>query len=143
MPEEQRSILLVDDELVIALNEKQVLEKFCYRVTIAANRTDALAALETGPSVDLVLMDIDLGSGMDGIETARRILDRVDLPVVFLSSHTESSIVEQTETVSSYGYVVKSSNAAVLDASIKMAFKLFVARRELEKRGKEIGRAHV
>lgn len=82
--------------------------------------------------IDLILMDIDLGRGMDGTETARKILGRHDIPIVFLSSHIEPEVVEKTETITSYGYVVKNSGSIVLDASIKMAFKLHAAHKAIE-----------
>ncbi len=72
-------------------------------------------------------MDINLGSGMDGTETAQRILMSINVPILFLSSHTEKEVVEKTESITNYGYVVKNSSITVLDASIKMAFKLFDA----------------
>ena len=72
-------------------------------------------------------MDINLGAGIDGTEAAAIILGQRDLPVVFLSSHTEPEVVAKTEKITSYGYVVKNSSITVLDASIKMAFKLFEA----------------
>ncbi|MFN2312796.1 MAG: response regulator, partial [Spirochaetia bacterium] len=77
--------------------------------------------------IDLILMDINLGSGIDGTQAAELILQNHDIPVVFLSSHTEPEVVEKTEKITSYGYVVKNSSTTVLDASIKMAFKLFDA----------------
>lgn len=81
-------------------------------------------------------MDIDLGAGMDGTEAARLILGLRDLPLVFLSSHTEPLVVERTEGLTSYGYIVKNSGETVLLASIKMAFRLFQARAELRDREK-------
>jgi PAS domain S-box-containing protein len=73
-------------------------------------------------------MDIDLGSGMDGTEAAQAILSDREIPVVFLSSHTEPEVVDRTEKITSYGYIVKTSGETVLIASIKMAFRLFEAR---------------
>lgn len=70
-------------------------------------------------------MDIDLGKGIDGTDAAQIILQSREIPVVFFSNHTESEIVEKTEKITSYGYVVKNSGETVLLASIKMAFKLF------------------
>ncbi len=84
--------------------------------------------VEKTPAIDLVLMDVNLGAGMDGTETAALILKDRDLPVVFLSSHMEPEVVAKTEKITSYGYVVKDSSITVLDASIKMAFKLFEAK---------------
>ena len=64
---------------------------------------------------------------MDGTEAAQEILKHLEIPILFLSSHTEKEIVEKTEAITNYGYVVKNSTFTVLDASIKMAFKLFDA----------------
>jgi PAS domain S-box-containing protein len=83
-------------------------------------------------------MDIDLGEGMDGTEVARAILQDHDIPVVFLSSHIEKEVVEKTEKITSYGYVVKNTGITVLDASIKMAFKLFEAHSSISRQKIEI-----
>lgn len=121
------NLLLVDDEALLALSTKLMLEKRGYRVLAAYSGEEAVATFTATPEIDLVLMDINLGPGIDGIAAAAQILETRNLPVVFLSSHTEREIVEKTEQVTSYGYVVKNSGITVLDASIKMAFKLFNA----------------
>jgi PAS domain S-box-containing protein len=126
--EKQKTILLVEDEAIIAMAEKMTLEKFGYRVLAVHHGEDAVTAVAKTPAIDLILMDIDLGKGMDGTEAAALILKERDLPVVFLSSHMEPEIVAKTEKITSYGYVVKNSSITVLDASIKMAFKLFEAK---------------
>lgn len=125
--EAPKSILLVEDELLIATVEKKALEKLGYTVLIAASGESAIELFAANPAIDLVLMDIDLGEGLDGTQAAERILGLRHIPVVFLSSHTEASVVRKTENITSYGYVVKNSSDTVLDASIKMAFKLFDA----------------
>ncbi|MCP4130186.1 MAG: PAS domain-containing protein [bacterium] len=128
-------ILLVEDEPITAMMEKKNLEEYRYAVTHVHTGEEAVkAALEEKKPIDLILMDIDLGSGIDGTEAAEKILTQTDIPVVFLSSHTEPEIVEKTEKITSYGYVVKNTGMTVLDASIKMAFKLFEAKiKEREK----------
>ncbi|MFP4563062.1 MAG: PAS domain S-box protein [Spirochaetia bacterium] len=131
-----KKILLVEDEALIAMAEAQMLEEHGYEVVTAYNGESAIEAVDSDPDILLILMDIDLGKGMDGTEAAEQILNRKDIPVVFLSSHTEPEVVEKTEKITSYGYVVKDSGANVLDASIKMAFRLFDARMK-EKEHKE------
>ncbi|MBU4268363.1 MAG: PAS domain S-box protein [Acidobacteria bacterium] len=126
--EKQKTILLVDDEAIIAMSEKTALEKYGYNVITALSGEEAVTAVETTPAIDLILMDINLGAGLDGTEAATIILRQRDIPVVFLSSHMEPEVVEKTEKITSYGYVVKDSSITVLDASIKMAFKLFEAK---------------
>jgi PAS domain S-box-containing protein len=126
-----KTILLVEDEAVIAMNEKIELEKCGYRVITAFNGLCAVEAGKSDPSIDLVLMDIDLGNGMDGTRSAQLILEARDIPLVFLSSHTELELVNSTEQISSYGYIVKQSGITVVDASIQMAFKLHESRKKL------------
>jgi len=134
----RKKILLVEDEALIALNEAKTLEKYGYEVVTAYSGKKAIEAIGSDHDISLILMDIDLGKGVDGTEAAAQILNKRDIPVVFLSSHTEPEVVEKTEKITSYGYVVKNSGATVLDASIKMAFKLYEAYRSYNKRNQEL-----
>jgi len=129
----KKTILLVDDDVFVAMAQKNMLEQHGYAVFMVHRGEDAVRIFGTVNTIDLVLMDIDLGKGMDGTESARAILEHKDIPVVFLSNHADPEIVERTEQVSSYGYVLKNSGPTVLLASIKMAFRLFDANKLAEK----------
>ena len=132
--EDKVSLLLVEDEVIIAMSEKMELENYGYTVHYVTTGEKAVqTVLDNILPVDLILIDIDLGSGIDGTQAAEKILTIKDIPVVFLSSHTEPEIVEKTERLTSYGYVVKNSGIVVLDASIKMAIKLFQEKKERRK----------
>lgn len=126
--------MLVEDEAIIAMAEKRTLEKAGYRVLTASNGRKAIEMANKGHTgdIDLILMDIDLGSGMDGTEAAQIILEEQEIPLAFLSSHTEPGVVKKTEGITSYGYIVKHSGDTVLLASIKMAFRLAETKRELQ-----------
>ena len=168
--EKKKTILLVEDEIIIAMAAKMSLEKYGYNVVTINNGEKAIQVItkdavefvilpeskqtslknfgynvvlvntaekaievfQGQSEIDLVLMDIDLGEGMDGTQAAEIILKKRDIPILFLSSHTETDIIEKTERITSYGYVVKNSSITVLDASIKMAFKLFDANTKLK-----------
>jgi len=139
-------VLKEDNVLELAFlpeSKKVPLETIGYSVITASSAEKAVELFEEHSEIDLVLMDIDLGKGMDGTEAAGIILEYREIPILFLSSHTEPDVVEKTEKITSYGYVVKNSSITVLDASIKMAFKLFDAnsklKRELQER-KEVER---
>ena len=132
-----KTILLVEDEIIIAMMELKLLEKEGYRVIHAANGEEAIDIVNNSP-IDLILMDIDLGKGMDGTETAREILRTHNLPIVFLSSRTEKDIVQKTEVITSYGYIMKNSGIIVMDASIKMAFKLHEANERTQREKEQL-----
>ncbi|MFP4563955.1 MAG: PAS domain S-box protein [Spirochaetia bacterium] len=138
-----KKILLVEDEALIAMNEAAILTETGYKVITAYNAQKAVDAVRK-EEIDLVLMDIDLGRGrMDGTEAAQIILEEKDVPIVFLSSHTEPEVVEKTEGITSYGYIVKNSGETVLLASIKMAFRLYDAHMELKRQKEHLNTALV
>jgi len=88
MADEGKTVLLVEDEAIIALNEANRLKEYGYSVSHASTGEKAIEIVDSGPdSIGIILMDIDLGQGMDGTEAAQRILERYDIPVLFLSSH--------------------------------------------------------
>jgi two-component sensor histidine kinase/CheY-like chemotaxis protein len=128
-----KTLLLVEDEPVIALGEIYTLRGEGFEVIHAKTGEEAIGIIAGGAAIDLVLMDINLGPGMDGTEAARLILAACDLPVVFLSAHTEKEVVERIDGVTNYGYIVKNLGPTVLLSAIKMAFRLHEARLELER----------
>jgi len=127
-----RRILLVEDEALIAMAEARMLKKYGYDVITASNGEKAIETVDSDRGISLILMDIDLGNGIDGTEAAERILASHDLPIAFLSSHTEAEVVEKTEGITSYGYILKNSAETVLLASIRMAFRLYDAHLEVK-----------
>lgn len=134
----KKKILLVEDDALIALMESELLQGGGYEVVTALNGEQALEIFRSAPDLDLVLIDIDLGPGIDGGETARRMLAEKDIPVVFISSHTEPEILAKTEAITSYGYIVKGYSETALFASLNMAFRLHAAHQELLKKKSEL-----
>lgn len=122
-----KKILLVEDEAIIAFMEKETLSGFGYIIITAGSGDEAVRIVSKDAAIDLVLMDIDLGNGMDGTDAAKEILDIRNIPIVFLTSHSERSMVEKVRGITRYGYVVKNSGDFVLQSSIEMAFDLFEA----------------
>ncbi len=122
--EKQKTILLVDDNAIVAMNDSMKLKEYGYKVVHVLTGQKAIeAASDTKTVIDLILMDINLGEKIDGTEIAKIILKEHDIPLLFHSNHIEREIVDRTANITSYGYVVK-DGITVLDASIKMAFRL-------------------
>lgn len=141
-PEKPITVLLVEDEAIIALAEKRILERNGFSVLLAHSGEKAIEAAAQHRDIGLILMDINLGKGIDGTEAAGAILKTIDVPLVFLSSHTEREVVDRTEDITSFGYIVKNSGETVLIASIKMALKLFEAQRSIKAQGLAIENAY-
>ncbi len=114
-------ILVVEDEAIIANDLKRQLERLDYEVVgIADNGRDALAmASEARPS--LVFMDIIIQGPLDGIRTADELSRRVDVPIVFLTAHSDAATVRRARQVRPYGYLVKPFDERDLHTTVEMA----------------------
>ncbi len=130
-----KTILLVEDDAALASGERERLESRGYRVLRAASGKEAVAlAGSAEEAVDLVLMDLDLGPGLDGAEAASEIVSAREVPVLFLTSDEDEAAARKADGIAHYGYADKGSGAAALDASIKTALRLFESlRREKAK----------
>ena len=111
---ERKTILLVEDEGIIAMTGAKTIEGFGYRVIIANSGEKAVRLALDDKSIRLILMDINLGKGIDGTEAARQILSKRTIPIVFLTSHSEKDYVERVKEITRYGYVIKDSGDVVL-----------------------------
>jgi CheY-like chemotaxis protein len=103
-----QSIFVVEDDALIALRNYELLTKSGYEVPqIFASGEDLLDHLERSEPPDLILMDIGLNGKIDGIETARRVRQRHNVPVIFLTAYIDEQRMMRAKEISPYGYIVK------------------------------------
>ena len=88
MGQEQKNILLAEDDSIIATSQSVRLKDYGYGVVHVLNGQKAVEILNETIVIVLILMDINLGKGIDGIETAELILKKHDLTILFISNHT-------------------------------------------------------
>jgi CheY-like chemotaxis protein len=117
----KETIMVVEDEGLIAYHLKEVLEKNNYRVpsTVATGEAAVKAAYDHNP--DLVLMDINLAGEMNGIDAAQRIRDDFNIPVIFLTAYGDDQILEDAKSADPYGYILKPFNERELVVGIEIA----------------------
>jgi len=112
-------VLIVEDDGVIALHTADVLEKAGFSVlTPVAYSEEALKHLDAPPLPDLFLMDIRLAGKIDGIETARQIMERSGTPVIFMSAWSDNPRIIRAALTKPYGYLVKPVNDRELLATV-------------------------
>ncbi|MBN2738290.1 MAG: PAS domain S-box protein [Spirochaetales bacterium] len=129
-----RHILLVENESIIALDLTKKLRSWGYGAEYVLTGKRSLEVIASGTQIDLIIMDIDLGKGMDGTEAAREILKKHNVPIIFLTSHTEKEMVEKVRGIKYYGFVLKSTGDFVLQSLIEMAFDLFETHHQVSER---------
>jgi two-component system, response regulator PdtaR len=102
------SILVVEDDGLIALRSQELLTKSGYTVPdLFASGEEVLEYLEGAVLPDLILMDIGLSGTLNGIETARAVRKKYDIPVIFLSAYSNDQRIADARDVSPYGYIIK------------------------------------
>lgn len=123
----QSKIMIVEDEFVVSLDLRHMLEDLGHQVvaTVARGEEVLSAALQKKP--DLVLMDIQLAGEMRGTEAARLLSQAMDVPVIFLTAFCEESVLQEAEKSCPYGYLIKPFDRRELAATIRMAGVKFCA----------------
>jgi DNA-binding NtrC family response regulator len=117
----RKRILIVEDEPIVQVHLRKVLDEIGYDVVDAVTTADeALRAAETH-ELDAVLMDIRLAGDRDGIETASELRGRHDLAIVFLTAYADEKTVKRTEAVGAMGYLVKPFTTPQVRAALATA----------------------
>ncbi|NBB90570.1 MAG: response regulator [Spirochaetes bacterium] len=129
-------VLLVEDEAITAEHVCLNLAGEGYAADFVVSGEECISRLETDPSYDIVVMDIDLAPGhMTGAEATREIRTRHDLPVVFYTGHTDAQTVVPTRTADAYGCVFKADgDLQVLVSSIEQAVRRWRAEHSMSRR---------
>jgi len=141
----KKSILIVEDESIVAQDIASALESAGYTVAgIAASADEARALLQLNKPM-LVLLDILLNGNDTGIDLAGE-MKRDDIPFVFLSANSNRRTFERAKATEPYGFLVKPFRerelVMMLDIALhrhqKAAESEFAAQQRLEKKLQEL-----
>ncbi len=114
-------ITIVENESIVALQIKAELEKLGYAVAgVHASGDNAVEGIKTAKP-DLVLVDIKLTGTMNGTETAERIKKEHGIPVIFLTTNSEESVIGRASLTEPYGYILKTARGQELQMAVQMA----------------------
>jgi two-component system, cell cycle sensor histidine kinase and response regulator CckA len=126
-------ILIVEDEAIVAEDLSQKLRRLGYEVVgvTASGEASLASAREHRP--DLVLMDIRLQGPMDGVEAARLLRREYDIPVFYLTAHSDSTTLQRAKLTEPFGYILKPYETRQLETQIEMALYKHQADREVQR----------
>lgn len=118
-------ILIVEDELIIALDIKEILNEEGYDAIInIVNVEDAITAIENyNPS--LVLIDINLKQDKDGIDLGTYLLQKDKVPFIYITSYSDKSTLERVTETRPYGYIVKPFKPIDLKTTVSIVLNNF------------------
>ncbi|HVG01355.1 MAG TPA: response regulator, partial [Nitrospira sp.] len=115
------SILIVEDEPIVAKDIQLSLQRLGYRVPATATSGEEAICKAGVIQPDLILMDIVLKGNMDGIETTLQIRRKQDVPVIYLTAYADSHTLERAKVSSPAGYMLKPYQANELRTTIELA----------------------
>lgn len=113
--------VVIEDEAVIAETLRMMLEDLGYIVPDPAmNPVDGMETV-VREQPDIILMDVNLNSDIDGIQLAAEVKKITDVPIVFITSYADSDTIERAKAISPAGYLVKPFTAQDIYAAIEIA----------------------
>jgi FOG: CheY-like receiver len=101
------NILIVEDESIVALDIKDKVERLGYNVLAVVSSGEKAIEEVKKVQPELVLMDIVLKGEIDGIETARQIREHFDIPIIYLTAHSDTQTLTRAKITGPFGYLVK------------------------------------
>lgn len=116
-------ILIVEDEQIIALNMRESLESLGYRVSAIASSASKAIEKATTLRPNLVLMDICLKGAMDGIEAAEYIWTTLQIPVIYVTGHSDPNTLNRATATAPFGYILKPIREKELYIAIETALQ--------------------
>ncbi|MBT3755955.1 MAG: response regulator [Candidatus Cloacimonetes bacterium] len=127
----KRKIYLVEDSSLLALSLKKKIEEFGHEVVgISADGKHAIKEI-TEKEIDLVLMDILLNGELDGIEIAHKINNIKNVPIVYLTGHSDQQKTHRAIATNPLGYIIKPVSYPQLKITLEMVFNKIEVDKEL------------
>lgn len=138
----QSKILIVEDEIIVAMDLEETLARLDFELIGAANSPEEARGFFAEQAPDLIVCDINLNADIDGIELMKELRQQGDFKVIFLTAFHDEKTIAKTMEVDASFYLVKPFNENQLKASIQIALSQkanhqveqpdFLSARELE-----------
>ncbi|MEM9823778.1 MAG: response regulator transcription factor [Bacteroidota bacterium] len=116
-----KRVLIVEDDAIISEDLQTCVENLSYELAgVAYDSPTALDLLAT-QSFDIVLLDINLGGGKDGVDIAEQINTHHKIPFIFITAYSSKSVLERAKRVRPMGYIVKPFSEGDIFSAMEIA----------------------
>jgi diguanylate cyclase (GGDEF)-like protein len=128
------SILIVEDEGIVAQDLKEALSRLGYRIAGIASEGNQAVAMAEQLQPELVVMDVGLRGEVDGIQAARMMQEHSHVPIIFLTGHRDSETLQRAVLTGPLGYLIKPFQEDELRCAIEVAIHKHRAERAVRER---------
>ncbi len=134
IPPSKRTVLVVEDERIVARDLQLSLNDLGYRVPVTVASADEAIRAASDTCPDLVLMDMRIKGDVDGIETAHLLRTRFGVPVVYLTAYADDHTLARAKRTEPYGYLLKPIKLEELKSAVEIALYKHATDRRLRDR---------
>lgn len=138
MPGTTATILIVEDDYIVARTLEKTLCELGYPVAGMTSTGQEAIELAGKYRPTLILLDIHLKSSMDGIETARKIYELYQIPIVYVTAYSDDRTFSRAIGTALYGYLIKPVTANALRNTIEIALEKHRIEKSLRQANKKI-----
>lgn len=117
-----KKILIVEDEVIIAIDLKSKLQKLGYTVTDIVHNSDVLTDKIKSQNPDLILLDINIMGSRNGIEMAHVINKDHKIPFIYVTSYTDKHTLDEVKKTNPAGYIVKPFTLEDIRVELELSF---------------------
>ena len=126
-------ILIVEDESIVAKDIQNILINLGFDVPVIVSNGEDAISMAQKHKPELILMDIMIKGDMTGIDAAKKIKEKFNIPVVFLTAYADEKTINNAKDAVPYGYIIKPFKEKELETTIEMAINKFKEDKELKK----------
>lgn len=121
LEKETKSVLIVEDEMIIALMIEKMVEDLGHRVVAKVPSGEEAVDLALKYSPDLILMDIRLQGEIDGIEAMALIREQIDVQVIYISGNTDNLYKQRVKQTDCLGFLTKPITINDLNTTVNIS----------------------
>ena len=126
-------ILVVDDDAALQMELEESLKSMSYQVAGVASSGEEAVQMAADLNPDVILMDIMMPGGMDGIAAAAEIKSASDAAIIFVTGFGEPEYIDRAKSLEPFGYIMKPFDETEIQAAIEIALH----KRAMERRVKQ------
>ncbi|MEO2164429.1 MAG: response regulator [bacterium] len=118
----KRRVMIVEDEVMVQMHLAGIVEGLGHQLVGTAEDTPTALELGEKEAPELVLMDIHLAGGGDGVDTALQLAEKLECAIIFITAYADEETIMRTQEIGAGGYLVKPFTDAQVRAAIATAF---------------------
>lgn len=124
-----KTILIVEDEFLIAKDIEEILLEEGYKVINFISTVEEAMDVISRRKPDLVISDISLLSDKDGVDLGRYLIEKDEIPFIYLTSHTDRLMMDRVKETRPYGFIVKPFKALDVKTTVGIVLNNFAHRK--------------